>query len=196
MLTFEGFAEAIYEYPDMVEDMVETLCLCTEDALDQLLPHFHFDFASGWEDICFNRGPMVSPDFFRSVVLPRYKRINKKLTAHGIDIRYTDCDGDIHLLIPLFLEGGINCLYPFEVKSAGHPGAVLDEFGKDLRIMGGIDKMKLIEGKAAIKTYLESIEKYVARGGFIPFCDHFCPPDVKPADYLYYLELKEKMFGM
>jgi uroporphyrinogen decarboxylase len=36
----------------------------------------------------------------------------------------------------------------------------------------------------------------VARGGFIPFCDHRCPPNVNPADYLYYLDLKEKMFGL
>ena len=35
-----------------------------------------------------------------------------------------------------------------------------------------------------------------ARGGFIPFCDHRCPPNVNPADYLYYLDLKEKLFGL
>jgi uroporphyrinogen decarboxylase len=34
------------------------------------------------------------------------------------------------------------------------------------------------------------------RGGFIPFCDHRCPPNVKQEDYLYYLDLKEEMFGM
>jgi uroporphyrinogen decarboxylase len=36
----------------------------------------------------------------------------------------------------------------------------------------------------------------VKRGGYIPFCDHRCPPDVKYENYLYYLDLKEKMFGM
>ena len=79
LLTVEGLSYAIYDYPEMVEDMVETMCQCTENALDQLLPHFNFDFASGWEDICFNHGPLVSLDFFRNVVVPRYKRIRKKL---------------------------------------------------------------------------------------------------------------------
>jgi len=55
--------------------------------------------------------------------------------------------------------------------------------------------MKLAEGHGAIKAYLESLEKYVARGGFIPFCDHFCPPNVTQENYLYYLDLKERMFG-
>jgi len=195
ILTFEGLAYAIYDYPEMVEDMVETMCQCTEYALDQLLPHFEFDFASGWEDICFNHGPIVSVDFFKNIVVPRYKRINKKLKERNINLWYTDCDGDIRLILPLLLEGGINCLYPYEVKSCVHPGVLLDEYGKDLHIIGGVDKMKLAEGPAAIRTYLESLEKYVARGGFIPFCDHHCPPNVTPENYLYYLDLKEKMFG-
>jgi uroporphyrinogen decarboxylase len=195
ILTVEGLAYAAYDYPDMVEDMVETMCQCTENALDQLLPNFEFDFASGWEDICFNHGPLVSLDFFKNVVVPRYKRISKKLRARNINLWYTDCDGDLRPVIPLLLEGGINCLYPFEVKSCVHPGVILDEYGKDLHIIGGVDKMKLAEGPEAIKTYLESLEKYVARGGFIPFCDHYCPPNVSPQNYLYYLDLKERMFG-
>jgi len=62
--------------------------------------------------------------------------------------------------------------------------------------MGGVDEMKLIEGKESTKAYLESIEPWVTKGGFIPFCDHRCPPDVAPENYLYYLDLKEKMFGL
>lgn len=196
MLTFEGLAYAVYDYPDMVEDMVETVCQAAEMVLDQLLPHFKFDFASGWEDICFNHGPIVSLDFFKEVVVPRYKRLNKKLKAHGIDIWYTDCDGDVRPLLPYFLESGINCLFPYEVNSCAHPGELLDQYAGELRIMGGVDKMRLGEGTEEIKKYLQSLEKYVARGGYIPFCDHRCPPNVRPDDYLYYLDLKEKMFGI
>jgi uroporphyrinogen decarboxylase len=196
MLTFEGLAYACFDYPEMVEDMVETCCVLVEDFLDQVLPHFQFDLASGWEDICFKNGPIVTVDFFNSVVVPRYKRISAKLRQAGVDIWYTDCDGDIRPLLPGFIEGGINCMFPYEVNGSGHPGRVLDEYGKDLRIMGGFDKMQLRAGKEAIKDYMESLVPYVERGGFIPFCDHRCPPDVKQEDYLYYLELKEQMFGM
>ena len=196
MLTFEGLAYAIYDYPEMVEDMVETCCELVEYSLDQLLPSFRFDYASGWEDICFNYGPIVGVNFFRDVVTPRYKRISKKLTASGIDLWYTDCDGDVRPILPYLLEGGINCLFPFEVNSCTHPGELLDKYQGQLRIMGGVDKMALGKGKEAIKAYLVSLEKYVGRGGYIPFCDHRCPPNVKVDDYLYYLDLKEKMFGM
>ena len=196
MLTFEGLAYACFDYPDMVEDMVETCCQLVEHSLDQFLPHFDFDYASGWEDICFKNGPIISLDFFEDVVVPRYERIGNKLRAAGIDLWYTDCDGDVRPLLPGFLKAGINCLFPYEVNSCVHPAELLNEYGKDLRIMGGVDKLELRKGKAAIKAYLESLAPLVERGGYIPFCDHRCPPDVKPEDYLYYLDLKEEMFGL
>jgi uroporphyrinogen decarboxylase len=196
VLTLEGLAYAVYDYPDMVEDMVETCCQLVEDFLDQVLGRIDFDFASGWEDIAFKNGPIVSVDYYRRVILPRYKRIGKKLHAAGIDLWYTDCDGDVRPLLPIFLEGGINCLFPYEVNSCTHPKVLLDEYGKDLRIMGGVDKMELAKGPAAIRKYLESLVPIVERGGYIPFCDHRCPPNVRPKDYLYYLDLKEKMFGL
>jgi uroporphyrinogen decarboxylase len=196
MLTFEGIAYACHDYPGMVEDMVETCYLLVENSLDQILPHIDVDFASGWEDICFKNGPIVSLDFFTNVVVPRYKRIGKKLKAAGIDIWYTDCDGDVRALLPGFLETGINCLFPYEVNSCVHPAELLKEYGKDLRIMGGFDKLEMRKGKQSIKNYMKSLVPLVERGGYIPFCDHRCPPDVNPDDYIYYLNLKEKMFGM
>ncbi len=196
VLTFEGLAYAMCDYPDMVEDMVETCCEAVEHILDQVLGKIDFDYACGWEDICFKSGPIVSVDFFKNVVVPRYKRINKKLKKHGIDIWYTDCDGDVRPILPLLMESGINCLFPFEVNGCTHPGELLDKYGTDLRIMGGFNKMALGEGTQAIKKYMQSLQPYVERGGYIPFCDHRCPPNVTPEDYLYYLDLKEKMFGM
>ena len=196
MLTFEGLCYACYDHPDMVEDMVETACVLVEDYLDQVLPHIDYDFATGWEDICFKNGPIVSVDFFRDIVTPRYKRISKKLHQAGIYLWYTDCDGDVRPILPYLLDGGINCLFPFEVNGCAHPSELLDQYGKDLRIMGGVDKMKLGEGKAAIKNYLDTLVPLVERGGYIPFCDHRCPPNVKTEDYIYYLDLKEEMFSM
>lgn len=196
MLTFEGLAYACYDYPDMVEEMVETCCLLVEDSLDQLLPHFELDYAYGWEDICFRSGPLITLDFFNNVVVPRYKRIGDKLKAAGIDLWYTDCDGDVRPLLPGFLEAGINCLFPYEVNSCVHPAELLHQYDGELRIMGGFDKLEMIKGKQAIRSYMESLVPLVERGGYIPFCDHRCPPDVDPDDYVYYLELKEAMFGM
>jgi len=194
ILTFEGVCYFWADYPEALEDMVETNCRLTENFLDQVLGKIEFDYASGWEDICFNYGPILPPSFFKEVVGPRYKRIGDRLKKHGIDVWYTDCDGDVRPLLPVFMENGINCLFPYEVNSCAHPGELLDQY-EGLRIMGGVDKMQLIAGKGAIKKYMESLIPYVRRGGYIPFCDHRCPPDVTPENYLYYLDLKKDLFG-
>ncbi len=196
ILTVEGLAYHIYDYPEMVEDMVETSCVLTEDFLDQVLPLGDFDFAAGWEDICYNRGPLVGLDFFENVIVPRYQRISKKLNQHGIDIYYTDCDGDIRPIIPLLLKGGINTMFPLEVNGSGNPTEILAKYEGQLRIMGGVDKMVMAQGPGPIRAYLEMLKPWVEKGGFIPHCDHRCPPNVSQQDYLYYLDIKEKLFGM
>lgn len=196
MLTFEGLAYAIYDYPAMVEDMVETACQLVEHELDQILPHFQFDFASGWEDICYKSGPIVNPKWFKRVITPRYQRISQKLKAHGIGIWWIDCDGDVRPILQHMMDGGVNCLFPYEVNSCTHPGDLLREYGKDLRIMGGFDKIEMGKGRDAIRAYMDTLVPLVERGGYIPFCDHRCPPNVDPDDYLWYLDLKEEYFGM
>ena len=195
LLTFEGICYASVIYPEMIEDMVETCCILVERFLDRVLGEIDFDFAYGWEDMCYKSGPILSPAFFRDIVAPRYKRINEKLKKHGIDVWFTDCDGDVRLLLPVFLESGINCMFPYEAVCMPHPGHLLEQY-EGLRIMGGVDKMKLKAGPEATREYLESLVPYVEKGGFIPFCDHRCPPDVSPHNYLYYLDLKEMLFGM
>ncbi|MCX6971067.1 MAG: hypothetical protein NTV93_13080 [Verrucomicrobia bacterium] len=55
--------------------------------------------------------------------------------------------------------------------------------------------VRLRRSRKETREWLESPAPFVERGGFIPFCDHRCPPDVEPDDYLYYLDLKRAMFG-
>jgi hypothetical protein len=196
MLTFEGLSYAIYDYPLMVEDMVETACQLVEQSLDQILPHFEFDYASGWEDICYKSGPIVHPRWFQRVIMPRYQRIHDKLKANGIDIWWIDCDGDVRPILKSMMEGGVTCLFPFEVNGCAHPAELFKEYGKDLRIMGGFDKIEMGKGREAIRRYMDTLVPLVERGGYIPFCDHRCPPNVNPDDYLYYLDLKEEYFGL
>jgi len=65
-----------------------------------------------------------------------------------------------------------------------------------IRIMGGVDKMVMAQGPGPTRAYLEKLKPWVEKGGFIPFCDHRCPPTVSQADYLAYLDIKEELFGM
>jgi len=185
MLTFDGAAYACNDYPDMIDDMVETNCLLIERYLDQMLPHFDFDVVSFYENITCKSGPTIPVWVVRDIVAPRMKRVCKKLAAHGIDIISVGSDGNIRPILPILLECGINCLSPCEVNGCAHPGVLLDEYPGALRIIGGIDKLIFHGGRDAVDAYLASLAPYVKRGGFIPHVDHVVYPEIGQENYLY-----------
>lgn len=192
---FENICMAIYDYPEMMEDIFHTMTDVIVTVLNQCLPGTDFDFAVGWEDITFNSGPILPPDYFRSVILPCYKRITEVLHRHGINVIYTDSDGDVSLLIDIWLEAGINTLFPVERMGGTDPVKLRQRYGRKVRFFGGVDKKALSAGKTAIRKELEYLAPVVAEGGFIPHVDHRVPPDVSYADYLYYLDVKKQLFG-
>ena len=54
----------------------------------------------------------------------------------------------------------------------------------------------IAQNVAGKRLKVDTLIPLVERGGYIPFCDHRCPPNVTPKDYLYYLDRKEQLFGM
>ncbi len=155
-----------------------------------------FDYAHFWEDICFNNGPLVRPDVFRELVSPHYKRITKLLNAHGIDIVSVDCDGWIDLLVPIWLESGVNTMFPIEVGTWNASIAPWREkYGKALRGVGGMNKTVFAQDKAAVDTEIERLKPLIDLGGYIPCPDHRIAPDAKYELVAYYCEQFRKTFG-
>jgi uroporphyrinogen decarboxylase len=196
MLTFEGVAYAIYDYPEMLEDMVETSCRLVEHTLDQVLGKIDFDYASGWEDICFKNGPLVSPSVFNELVGPHYKRTTDLLKTYGIDIVSLDCDGMIDSLIPIWLENGVNTMFPIEVGTWGSEIAPWREkYGRSLRGVGGMDKRVFAKDYAAVDAEIERLRRLVDLGGYIPCPDHRIAPDAVWENVQYYCDKFRKTFN-
>ena len=61
-------------------------------------------------------------------------------------------------------------------------------FGKDLLMVGGIDKRVLAKGPAEIAAEIDRVRPLIEQGGYIPMPDHLIPPDVSWSDYVYYLK--------
>src|SRR5450756_513743 len=121
--------------------------------------------------------------------------VMRLLREHGIDIIWTDCDGNILKLIPLWLKVGLNCMFPLEVNAGNDPIALKKEYGRDLLIRGGFNKFALHEGRAAILRELRRLGPAVAEGGFIPHIDHRCPGGVSFDNYRYYIWEKCHLLG-
>ena len=185
----ENLAYLFYDDPIWVHDMMEYLTEFYCRTIERAVKEVDFDYAIFGEDIAYKNGPLLSPKIVKEFMVPRYKRITRLLRENGIDIIFIDSDGNVEELIPLWLEAGINGVYPLEVAAGMDPVALRKKYGKNLVMMRGIDKRALIEGKDAIDRELESKLPYLCReGGYIPGCDHLVPPDVSLENYLYFLE--------
>ena len=130
---FEGIAMLCYDDPGLVEEMVTHLativCAVTKRAAQEI----KIDYASGWEDMCFNHGPIISPKMVRKFMTPNYKRITDTLKPSGCDIVYTDCDGNINDMLDPWLEGGVNGIFPVDVVGGSEPVAIRKKYGDKIR---------------------------------------------------------------
>ena len=193
---FEGAAMMVRDDPALIEEIMEAITQTITRAIAWVAPQVQLDFGAGWEDMCYNMGPMISPRDFARLMVPRYRRITDLLRQHGCDVIYTDCDGNINQLVPLWLEGGVNGMFPVEVAAGTDPIPLRDKYGRRVLLLGGVNKRALIAGKEGIRKEIRRIEPYVREGGWIPHVDHRVPPDVTYDNYLYYLALKRDTFGI
>ena len=193
---FENACLAVKTDRSLVEDMMEHITELVIRVISRVLPDLELDFAHFWEDMAFRTGPMISPTDFKELMVPHYRRITDLLARYGVDLVIVDCDGDITQLVPLWMEAGVNVMFPLEVHSNSNPVKFRRRFGRDCKLLGGVNKMKLIEGRKTIDGELARLAPLVEEGGFIPHVDHRCPPDVTYLNYQYYLERKRTMFGI
>lgn len=192
----EGVSIAIASDPEWVHEMMEHLCRLTCNTIERAAAELDLDFASFWEDMAANHGPLISPAMFREFMTPRLKRITDILKAGGVGVFIVDSDGNINSLVEHWLAGGVNCMFPLEMNGNSDPVALREKFGCRVLLKGGVDKNALRAGRAAIDAELARIRPVVEQGGYIPTVDHRVPPDVKYDDYLYYLRRKREMFGI
>ena len=147
----ENISFAIFDDIKLVEEMIDWQAyLAYEMAKKVFDAGVTLEWVWIWEDMCFNKGPLVSPKFVKEFMVPRYRKVVDLLRNNGVDALILDCDGNIDELLPIWVDCGINATYPLECTSGMDARNVRKKFGKDLIIFGNIDKMALAKGKKEI----------------------------------------------
>ena len=190
MMGLENIAVAFYDDQAFIEEMMEFLTEFIMNTIRRAVEEIpDIDYAVFWEDMAYRGGSLISPGHFKKLMVPRYKRITELARSHGIDVIMVDCDGNHDELTPLWLEGGLNGVFPLEVQAGEDPVRLRKEYGSDLLMVGGIDKMVLDKGKAEIDRELErKVPFLIQSGGWIPSIDHCVPANVPFENYMYCLE--------
>jgi uroporphyrinogen decarboxylase len=125
---------------------------------------------------------------YETLVLSTYAPVLEVLRRRSVETIIFRTYANARVLIPKILKWGFNCLWACEVNvDAMDYRSIRREFGRDLRLIGGVDLDTLRGSKAGILGELKTKLPWLLRqGGYAPLADGRVRPEVPFENYLYY----------
>jgi hypothetical protein len=193
-----SFVDAIYLIGDQPEFVRQAMAIQGEFAArlaERVLKEVDVDAAIFSEPIAGNHGSLISPRMYEEYVLSSYQPILDVLTRNGVQTIIMRTYANARVLLPVIFKKGFNCLWACETNPRAMDYLELRrEFGRDLRLIGGIDLDVLRYGKEAIRREMEEkVPPLLAEGGYIPLADGRVRDDMLFENYRYYRELLEEL---
>lgn len=195
---WQTLRRALFALADVPSVMIRTLGAFTDCAV-QMVEHaltaVALDYAIFEEPIAGAGGPVISPGYFRRFCMPFYRRLVDLLRTRGVRWFVVRTYANALALIPCWLECGINVLWCMESISTGvNYEQLRREYGRQLRLIGGISLDALSEGKEAIDHVVYGpVSRLLDEGGYLPLIDGKIRHDVPWQNYRYYREVLERL---
>lgn len=195
---FYELMKLIHDDPQFVREMMQIQGLFVADLTDRALQEVEIDAAVFSEPIGANHGPLISPRMFSDFVLSSYHPVLEVLHRHQVNIVILRTYANARLLVPVLMEHGLDCLWACEVNTASMDYRSLrKEYGRNLRLIGGIDLDVLRDGREAIRAEVEEkVPPLLAQGGYVPLADGRVREDIPLENYIFYRQLLEKVTSL
>jgi hypothetical protein len=164
---------------------------------DRVLREVQIDFASFSEPIGSPWGPLVSPAMYRSIALESYAPIIEVLRRHHVPAIAFITYANARPLLRDVVAAGFNTLWAIESDSPAMDYlSIRREFGRNLRLIGGID-LDLLSGDAPLlKSEMHRIvPPLLAEGGYVPLADGRVRANTSWANYRLYRGLLHQLAG-
>jgi len=192
---FSWVIESLIDRPELILEFMRIKAEMVAVLTERFLSEVQIDAAIFCEPIGGNNGALISPRMYEQFVLSTYVPVLEVLKRHSVDIIILRTYANARVLIPSMLKFGLNCLWACETNAeAMDYRSLRQEFGKDLRLIGGIDLDVLREGKDAIRREVEhKVPPLLEQGGYVPLADGRVRTDIPFENYVYYRQLLEKV---
>ncbi len=192
---FTDVARLVVKDPEFVREMMRIQGEFAARMAERVLNEVEIDAAVFTEPIGGNDRPLISPRMYEDFVLANHEPLLSLLKRHRVDTVIFRTFANSRLLIPSILKWGLNCLWACEVNIDTMDYRDLRrEFGRKLRLIGGIDLDVLLQDKEAIRREIEQKVPYLlGDGGYIPLADGRVREDMPFENYAYYRRLLEQV---
>ncbi|MBN1581718.1 MAG: hypothetical protein JXA89_13520 [Anaerolineae bacterium] len=150
------------------------------------------DVVSCSDDVADKRGPQMSLDLYRKLIVPRHRRYFDLIHSHtGAKVLYHSC-GAVGSMIPDFIDLGIDFLNPVQVSADEMDTAWLKrQYGERIGFWGAVDTTRALPFGTpdAVKTEVERrIRDLGPGGGYVLSAVHNIQPDVPPQNVVAMFE--------
>ena len=187
LLGLEGLFFMLYDDPGLLSEILDTFCELWINMYSEIQKHVPLDYIFIWEDMCDKRGPLISPKHFEEFLLPRYKQLIKTVRQNGCQHIMVDSDGNVLPLVPLWMDGDVNIVVPWETQFGLDMADVRKEYPK-LGIIGGLNKHVLEFSRSEMDKELDKVPYMLEQGYFIPSLDHGTTNAVSWDNYQYFYD--------
>jgi uroporphyrinogen decarboxylase len=194
--TLVAACEALVRRPDFIQELMERTTDFYCECLDRVLSKVSVDYASFYEPIASNAGPVVSPEMFKRFALPGYRKVCDLLRAHGVALRVMcTTGGDLSSLLPMLVDAGINGLWISNITSANMKYSELRrEYGPEVALIGGIDATALSRDDAAVRgAVMDTVPPLLDSGRYLPCLDDRPRENTSFSLYRLYREVLEEL---
>jgi uroporphyrinogen-III decarboxylase len=105
---------SMYDDPKLIDEFNDFYMKFVMEYWDIILKNIDIDCIFILEDIAYRSGSFISKEMFERFMSPYYSQFIDFLKQHKMDNIFVDCDGLIDELIPLWIDVGVNGIFPIE----------------------------------------------------------------------------------
>ncbi|HET6413192.1 MAG TPA: uroporphyrinogen decarboxylase family protein [Anaeromyxobacter sp.] len=147
------------------------------------------------DDLATQTGLLMSPEVYRAVLKPIYKRYFEAVHAlTPAKLFYHSC-GCVNELVDDLIEIGVDILNPVQVSAMGDTAGLKARFGSRVTFWGGIDTQRVLPHGTPAEVEGEvrrRIRDLGPGGGYVVASVHNIQPDVPPENVLAMAEATHK----
>ncbi len=195
---WKRFAEVMYmlsDDPGLVHEIMEIQGEFAAGLVVQVLQEIEIDAAIFSETIAGNDGPLISPEMYEEFVLPHYEPVLEMLRRYGVKTIIIRTYANTRVLLPSIMKWDFDCLWACETNpEAMDYQDIRREFGRELRLIGGIDVDALRQDEETIHREVEErVPLLLNDGGFIPLADGRIRAEISFENYVAYRRILDEV---
>ncbi len=190
-----AYLEAMTVRPDLVHTYLDIQLENTLPAI-AVLAEMGVDIIWGGGDFCFNKGPVYSPEYFRTFILPRLQKVTETCHQFGLPYFFRTDGWTWPVAEDLFVESGVDGYGEIDSQAGMDLGKLKQEL-PELMLWGNLDCGNLLclgSRAEVIAETLVCIRKAAPGGGYILGSSNTIHAGVPPENFLAMIETV-KEFG-